>query len=212
MLVARFSQLTPWNPAVPASAPSAVKIPTWKPSLSATWRRDALMNSSWSAGPRTPGTHGIHGSRCARLRSTSAYSSSASDSSNRRRDAPRADRSTLQRNLAAVFRNQSPSALFGPSPPDTKEPMTSRLARLLPALAMLLALALPAVASAHGGDRDRGHGHRGARACRAVQNGHVPRGLTAAQAHAVATACTTRANALAAARTAFNTATASALA
>jgi len=87
--------------------------------------------------------------------------------------------------------------------------MTARPARLLLAAVMLLALAVPAVASAHGGrDRDRGF-HKG-RACRAVENGRVPRGLTAAQAQALATACTTRANAIAAARTAFTTATASA--
>src|SRR3954447_11100167 len=97
-------------------------------------------------------------------------------------------------------------------PHHAKEPMTSRLARLLPALVMLLALALPAVASAHGGDRDRGVGQRDGRSCRAVTNGRVPRGLTAAQAQALATACTTRADALTAARTAFDTATASALA
>jgi hypothetical protein len=86
--------------------------------------------------------------------------------------------------------------------------MTTRLARLLLAAVMLLALALPAVASAHGGrDHDRGNG----RTCRAVQNGRVPRGLTGAQAQALAAACTTRANAIAAARTAFDTATAPAL-
>ena len=87
--------------------------------------------------------------------------------------------------------------------------MISRFARLLLATAMLLALALPAVASAHRG-RDHDRGLSSARVCRAVENGRVPRGLTAAQAQALATACTTRANALTAAATAFDTATASA--
>jgi hypothetical protein len=84
--------------------------------------------------------------------------------------------------------------------------MTSRLSRLLLAVGVLLMLALPAVASAHGGrDHDRGR-----TSCRAVQRGVVPRGLTTEQAQALATACTTRAGALKAAGDAFDAATASA--
>jgi hypothetical protein len=88
--------------------------------------------------------------------------------------------------------------------------MTSRLARLLLATGVLLMLALPAVASAHGGrdhDRgDRGRGRDASRGCRAVQNGRLPRGLTAEQAQALATACTTRADAVQAADDALDAA------
>jgi hypothetical protein len=82
--------------------------------------------------------------------------------------------------------------------------MSSRLSRLLLFTGMLLALAMPAVASAHRG-HDGDHGAN--RSCRAVRNGNVPRGLTAAQANAIAAACTARAGALATAATAFDTAT-----
>jgi hypothetical protein len=82
--------------------------------------------------------------------------------------------------------------------------MTSRLSRLLPATGMLLALALPATAPAHGGGRDH---DRARGACKAVQNGSAPRGLTAEQAQTVATACTARDAAVQAAGDAFEAAT-----
>ncbi len=85
--------------------------------------------------------------------------------------------------------------------------MTTRLPRLLLAAGLLFALALPSAALAHGGrhhERDRSH------ACRAVDNGRVPRGLTAAQAQSIATACATRAAAVKAANDAFAAATKSA--
>jgi hypothetical protein len=79
--------------------------------------------------------------------------------------------------------------------------MTFRLSRILLALGLLVALAMPAAASAHHGrDRDRG-------VCRAVQSNRVPRHLTATQAQQLAAACTARADALRAAATAFNAAT-----
>jgi hypothetical protein len=79
--------------------------------------------------------------------------------------------------------------------------MTSRLPRILLALGLLVALAMPAAASAHHGrDRDRG-------VCRAVANGRVPGNLTAAQAQQLAAACTARRDAIRAAATAFDTAT-----
>jgi hypothetical protein len=88
--------------------------------------------------------------------------------------------------------------------------MTSRLARLMLATGALLMLALPAVASAHGGrdhDRgDRGRGRDASRVCRAAQDARVPRRLTAEQAQALATACTTRATAVQAADDAFDAA------
>src|SRR4051794_23104668 len=112
-----------------------------------------------------------------------------------------------QRTAVALVRTIGVLLDARPAAPRHKESMTSRFARLLLATTMLLALALPAVASAHGGHgRDRGAD----RVCRAVRNNHVPRGVTAAQAQALAAACTTRANAIAAATTAFDTATASA--
>ncbi|MEA2227716.1 MAG: hypothetical protein QOF04_1346 [Solirubrobacteraceae bacterium] len=80
--------------------------------------------------------------------------------------------------------------------------MTSRLSRLLPAAGVLLVLALPATAPAHGGGRDHARG-----ACKAVQDGAVPRGLTAEQAQTVATACTTRDAAVKAADDTFLAAT-----
>ena len=92
-------------------------------------------------------------------------------------------------------------------PTDSKDTMTTRLPRLLLAIGLLLALALPSAALAHGGrhhERDRSHG------CRAVDNGRVPRGLTAAQAQSIATACATRAAAVKAANDAFAAATKSA--
>jgi hypothetical protein len=86
--------------------------------------------------------------------------------------------------------------------------MTSRLPRLLLAAGLLLVLALPGSALAHGGhhgDRDR-HDDR-SRVCRAAQKGKVPRNLTAAQAQAIASACGTRASAIDAANSAFAAAT-----
>ena len=94
-----------------------------------------------------------------------------------------------------------------PPQPTFKDTMTTRLPRLLLAIGLLLALALPSTALAHGGrhhERDRSHG------CRAVDNGRVPRGLTAAQAQSIATACATRATAIKAANDAFAAATQSA--
>jgi len=88
---------------------------------------------------------------------------------------------------------------------ERKDSMPSRLHRLLLAVGVLTMLALPGTALAHNGhrhDRDR------SRVCRAVENGRTPRGLTAAQAQSLATACTTRANAIKAANDAFRTATA----
>jgi hypothetical protein len=79
-----------------------------------------------------------------------------------------------------------------------KDTMTSRLPHLCLAVGLLVALALPSAALAHGG----GH-HDRSRICRAVENNRVPRGLTAAQAQSLATACTTRANAVKAADDAF---------
>ena len=87
-----------------------------------------------------------------------------------------------------------------------KDTMTSRLARLCLAVGLLFALALPSAALAHGGGRH----HDRSRACRAVENSRVPRGLTAAQAQSLATACTTRAAAVKAANDAFAAATKSA--
>ena len=85
------------------------------------------------------------------------------------------------------------------SPTTEKDTMTSRLPRLCLAVGLLVALALPSAALGHGGGRH----HDRSRACRAVENNRVPRGLTAAQAQSLATACTTRANALKAADDAF---------
>ena len=81
--------------------------------------------------------------------------------------------------------------------------MPSRLIRLLLAAGVITMLVLPASALAH-----HGHRHdRGSRVCRAVENGRTPRNLTAAQAQSLATACTTRDNAIKAANDAFRTAT-----
>jgi hypothetical protein len=80
--------------------------------------------------------------------------------------------------------------------------MTTRITRLLLATGVLLMLALPSAALAHGGR----HHERG-NACRAVAKGHVPRGLSAAQAQSLATACATRAAAFKAANDAFKAAT-----
>ena len=106
---------------------------------------------------------------------------------------------------AAVTVNGRPAARRAALPPPTPQGhMTTRLPRLLLAAGLLFALALPSAALAHGGrhhERDRSHG------CRAVENGRVPRGLTAAQAQSIAAACATRAAAVKAANDAFAAAT-----
>src|SRR4051794_24562732 len=94
---------------------------------------------------------------------------------------------------------QGRTAPPGALPTTEKDTMTSRRPRLCLAVGLLFALALPSSALAHGGGRH----HDRSRACRAVENNRVPRGLTAAQAQSLATACTTRATAVKAANDAF---------
>jgi len=111
-------------------------------------------------------------------------------------------------NAGRCYLNGRPATRRSAFPPPTPQgQMTTRLPRLLLAAGLLLVLALPSAALAHGGrhhERDRSHG------CRAVENGRVPRGLTAAQAQSIAAACATRAAAVKAANDAFAAATKSA--
>src|SRR3954465_1748590 len=84
--------------------------------------------------------------------------------------------------------------------------MNLRNLRRLTAACLVLALAAPAAALAHG----RGfHGPRSV-ACRALQAGHAPKSLTADQVTALVSACQTRGAAPKAAGDAYRTATRSA--
>ena len=80
--------------------------------------------------------------------------------------------------------------------------MNLRNLRRLAAACLVLALAAPATALAHGRSV---HGPRSVQ-CRALQNGHAPKRLTAAQVSALVTACQNREAALKAAGDAYRTA------
>src|SRR4029078_10382269 len=89
--------------------------------------------------------------------------------------------------------------LRGPAPM-TRGMNLRNLHRVL-AACLVLALAAPAAALAHG----RGFHAPRSVPCRALQNGHAPKRLTADQVSALVTACTTRDASLKAARDAFRT-------